>query len=191
MGTNGNLTKACLRMALSARLRRGCNEEEETGDSTDTNWTVSATGSMFPGSSLPQSARGCGVVAATGNSRWSAATKPGYKARVARRPDHAPEAVSAGAHPPPPRRAGPLRAGVSGCSFPQTRQVVICAYSHPAKCSHGTDVLHPGQPSSDSTLAQARLLPPQWPGPNGEKTASCRDQDWRIFQNESLRLILF
>ena len=48
MGTRGDLTKAHLRPAVSARLRCGRNEEEEAGDSTGTSWTVSATGSMFP-----------------------------------------------------------------------------------------------------------------------------------------------
>src|SRR5207253_8803582 len=38
-------------------LRRGRNEEEEAGDSTDTSWTVSATSSVFPSSTLLLTAR--------------------------------------------------------------------------------------------------------------------------------------
>ena len=36
MGTSGDLTKAAFDRTVSARLRRGRNEEEEAGDSTDT-----------------------------------------------------------------------------------------------------------------------------------------------------------
>lgn len=54
MGTRGSLSEACLRGALAARLKRWLQRGRRAGDSTDTSWTVSATGSMFPRGSLPQ-----------------------------------------------------------------------------------------------------------------------------------------
>jgi hypothetical protein len=60
MGTRGSLREACLRGALAARLKRWLQRGRRAGDSTDISWTVSATGSVFPRSSLPQSLAGCG-----------------------------------------------------------------------------------------------------------------------------------
>jgi hypothetical protein len=71
MGHERQPRTACLRSTDTARLRRWLQRGRRAGDSTDTSWTVSATGSVFPGRTLSHPL-GVGPAGAggRGGTRW-------------------------------------------------------------------------------------------------------------------------